>query len=238
MSAGEVGGCWGASAFHVESMCVMRGSVEASAGTAACEAVAMLTIMSRIGSKLTMPSWRLSSRIALSNAPAAACSPASAHFCTQRWLAGTPGVGTEKSADVPAAGDIPSSAGRSAGRSRSSISHPPLPSSLPSSSSDPLTRGAASPSPSPPRSRSRSSPHPAPPSSSMPSRSAMAGSSPANAPSKKPFETVSSGQLSSRRMGVGGMRRVASPGAAGGSAPMASALLSASSSSPCTLAVR
>mmetsp|Transcript_30277 Transcript_30277/g.77204 ORF Transcript_30277/g.77204 Transcript_30277/m.77204 type:complete len:426 (-) Transcript_30277:1985-3262(-) len=131
--------------------------------------------------------------------------------------------------------------GASSARMRSacsaSVSLPP--SSSPSS--PPAPASAA-----PPRPRSRSSPQPAPSSCASSSSPAAAAAAAAPLPlaasialplaasvSKKPLDTVSSGQLSSLRMGVGGMSSEEEAGRSGRSGS-ACPSRSASSSSPCT----
>mmetsp|Transcript_19009 Transcript_19009/g.40938 ORF Transcript_19009/g.40938 Transcript_19009/m.40938 type:complete len:206 (-) Transcript_19009:2528-3145(-) len=199
----------------------------------------------RKGSKFAMPSCLCSRDMALWKEPAAMWSAATCErFSNQRCDAGTPGAGaTNGPAPVPAEAAA-AAATTSAGSSRSSISQPPSSSPpRPKSSSSP----AAAPAP-PPRSRSSSSPHPAlsrAPSSSPPAAAAVvappllpaaASARPLAARvSKKPLETVSNGQLSSFRIGVGGRNSLASPFMSGRSVrPWL--MRSASSCSPCVAA--
>mmetsp|Transcript_31726 Transcript_31726/g.82117 ORF Transcript_31726/g.82117 Transcript_31726/m.82117 type:complete len:241 (+) Transcript_31726:948-1670(+) len=239
MSAGAVG-CWVlASGSHLRSRAEDMVGRPGRPGRLPKAAWWVSKNMDLSGAKLTMPSWRLRSRMAVSNAPAATCSPARLHFCCQRCWGGTPGVGATN-CDLPVPVKL-SSAPTSVGRSRSSISQPPsssLPLGKPSASSMPRPSSSSAASPSPPRSRSSSSPQPAPAASisSAPSAPMPASCPLANAPSKKPLETVSSGQLSSLRMGVGGISSDAA-GDTSGTLSKPSARRAASSARPCAAAV-
>mmetsp|Transcript_26643 Transcript_26643/g.44623 ORF Transcript_26643/g.44623 Transcript_26643/m.44623 type:complete len:455 (-) Transcript_26643:2272-3636(-) len=218
-SAGDAGGAGASSALHPLPIGVAIAVMPGRPGSSAPLAAARSRKYGFITSNDAMPSCRLSSRIAASNEPAAACCPAMPHFWLQRTETGTPCDGATKkelSAGRPA--DISASGGSS----RSSISQPPS-----SSSSSPPSAGSAgycmpAPAPSPGSSSASSSPHP-PSMSSAPTISSAdmpnaplpatcSGSSVASGapPSKKPLVTVSSGQLSSRRIGCGGIMSLAS----------------------------
>mmetsp|Transcript_25281 Transcript_25281/g.63300 ORF Transcript_25281/g.63300 Transcript_25281/m.63300 type:complete len:389 (-) Transcript_25281:1710-2876(-) len=243
----------GSSAVHPRPSGKDNAGAPATPVSGTCVASAASMKYCRSGAKCTMPSWRLSNFMALSKSPAAACSPGTADFCVQRREAGTPAVGAMNVSENPS--PPPGESGpvsMSGGSSKSSISHPASsspssPSSRSSGASPAAARGSSSsssaPTP-PPRSISKSSPHPAPPPSSSPMPYPAAYSpptSPDSTPSKNPLDTVSSGQLSSRRIGVGGVKSSPCPSTAGTATPDSvsdSSRRAASSSNPCVLAVR
>mmetsp|Transcript_58411 Transcript_58411/g.122007 ORF Transcript_58411/g.122007 Transcript_58411/m.122007 type:complete len:223 (+) Transcript_58411:1340-2008(+) len=166
-----------------------------------------------------IPHCRRRRSIAVSNEPAAMCSPGTLDACCHRCSAGVPMVGGAKKPAPPEADgvDLEVVGAPRSPKSKSSISQPPPPSppppppSLPSSSPNrPPKAASSSLVPSSPRSRS-SPPHP-PPMSPSSSATAAVSTFCSPPPSKYPFETRKSGQLFSRKIGVGGNKRPALDG--------------------------
>mmetsp|Transcript_18618 Transcript_18618/g.56198 ORF Transcript_18618/g.56198 Transcript_18618/m.56198 type:complete len:300 (+) Transcript_18618:941-1840(+) len=240
--AGAVGGTEPASPFQLRSRDATVGGRPGRAGRMACAPAATCRKYGCIGSKLASPSCLCSRRIADAKSPAAACSAASPHFCSHLPEGGTPGGGATKGVAVSPKPAPPTGVAGSAGSSRSSISQPPSSSSpeSPTTSSTPSWSVARASTPS--RSSPSSAPQAAPTPSSMSSSSMSAAGAPPTSCcarfSKKPLLTVSSGQLSSRKIGVGGISSKASPPTWGRlPSPISSASAAASSSMPCVFAV-
>mmetsp|Transcript_6238 Transcript_6238/g.18520 ORF Transcript_6238/g.18520 Transcript_6238/m.18520 type:complete len:297 (+) Transcript_6238:711-1601(+) len=207
------------------------------------------------GLKFTMPNCLDKSFMAPSNSPAATCSPATADLAVHFCLGSTPALGaTNISPACMPVGDpgwLPLTRS-AAGKSISSISQPASePSSDLFSSSSPPGKMFANgssfsiSSSSPPMPKSKSSPSPQSPPTPSISLSSIwyceAETSPDKTPSKNPLDTVNKGQLSSFKIGSGGVNNsptdVSTSGTFAPASLNSSAILSASVSKPCVFAV-